>query len=116
MDEVTGCAASNRHYLGSGLAKRAGKPLCGNRCDFWIQHNIEICIAQACHVGSCGTQWRNDIDVNAQLTQQSRDFAQVVPMAKTQRGRAKDIAAFTTVRRALGFWFGQRAYQLVKSL
>ena len=64
------------------------------RGDFRIEHDVEIGIAEPGEVGGRGAERRDDIHVDAEATQQAGDFLHVVAMAKAERGRAEQIAAW----------------------
>ena len=120
-DEIARGAVADRHGFGGRLSEIFGQPCRGERGDLGVQHDVEVGVTQAREVGRRGAERRHHVDVDAQLPEQAANLAQVVAVAKSQRGRAEDVAARTPGRvahapRAAGHYrrAGQRSHHLVE--
>jgi hypothetical protein len=117
-------ARADRNGLCRRLAETAVQPLRGRRRNLRVQHHIEIGLAQPRQVGGRSAQRRGDIDGDAQPGEQFADLANVVAVAKTQRGWPEQIAGRALAgsacrsrragRRHRGA--GELAHQLVEGL
>ena len=102
-DELPRGADADGDHLGEGLAMGLLKILgCGVR-DFGVEHHVEIGVAEARQILRRGAHGRDHIDVDAEASQQLRDFLDIVPMAKAQRGRSQQIAQGPGAGRTLAF-------------
>ena len=93
LHKFAGGAHANRYGFGEGLSELALQPLRSGLRDFGVEHDIEVSVRQALHIGCAGAQGGHDGHIHAHAVQQLADFFDVVAMPKAQGTGAQDVAA-----------------------
>ena len=81
-DKVNRGSDTDRDDLSRRLFEIARQPLCSQRSGLGVQNDIEVGLAKARDIVRPSVEGCDHVDVDAHRDEQTRDFADIVPVPK----------------------------------